>query len=66
MGYRHEREVHAWGQFGKTAPIERVWSFSKWLTRRMYHYVWGERLPRFLREIEWRFSASDTCTSPLT
>ena len=66
MGYGHEREVHEHGQFGKTSAIERVWSFSKWLTRRMYHHVWGERLPRYLREIEWRFSAPETFASPLT
>lgn len=66
MGYGHARDVHAQGQFQKTSSIERVWSFSKWLTRRMYHHVWGERLPGFLREIEWRFSAPETFTSPLT
>ncbi|TSC71949.1 MAG: hypothetical protein G01um101438_835 [Parcubacteria group bacterium Gr01-1014_38] len=66
MGYGHDWEIHERGQFGKTSPIERVWSFSKWLTRRMYHHVWAENLPHSLREIEWRFSAPGTFASPLT
>lgn len=66
MGYGHAWEIHDRGQFQKTASIERVWAFAKWHTRRMYHHCWASTLPGFLREIEWRFSAPETFTSPLT
>ena len=66
MGYGHDWEVHERGQLEKTVPIERVWSFSKWHLRRMYHHVWARNLPLFLREIEWRFSTPETFASPLS
>lgn len=66
MGYGHETDNHEHGQLEKTVPIERVWSFSKWHLRRMYHHVWARNLPFLLREIEWRFSAPETFESPLT
>lgn len=65
MGYGHETDNHEHGQLTKTVPIERVWSFSKWHLRRMYHHVWARNLPFLLREIEWRFSAPATFDSPL-
>lgn len=66
MGYGRDAEKHANGQFAKTSPIERAWSYLKWLIRRMYHHIWGRRLSLFLREFEWRFSAPETFDSPLT
>lgn len=65
MGYGHETDIHERGQLEKTVPIERVWSFSKWHLRRMYHHIWAKNLPLFLREIEWRFSAPETFETPL-
>lgn len=66
MGYGHETDIHEHGQLDKTVPIERVWSFSKWHLRRMYHHVWAKNLPLFLREVEWRFCTPETFISPRT
>jgi len=55
MGYAHDNEVHAKGQFEKTVPIERVWGLFKTFLRRNYHHINKETLPEYLVEFQFKF-----------
>lgn len=54
-GVTHEAEIHAWGQFKRSCPIERIWALLRTRLRRTYHHVWKEKLPEYLAEFQFKF-----------
>lgn len=55
MGYAHDYEIHAKGQFEKSVPIERVWGLLKTMIRRNYHHIHKEKLEEYLVEFQFKF-----------
>lgn len=51
----HDYEVHAKGQFAKTAEIEGVWGNFRTFVRRMYHHVTYKNYRIFLGNFAFVF-----------
>lgn len=63
-GVTHEADIHAWGQFKKSCPIERIWALLRTRLRRTYHHVWKETLPEYLTEFRFKFLYRSTGKNP--
>ena len=61
---RHERDLHAKWEFGKTSEIEGVFGNLRTFIRRMYHHVTAEKMPEYVREFAVRFSSPELFENP--
>ena len=61
---RHERDIHAKWQFGKTSEIEGLFGIMRTFIRRMYHHVPSESMPEYVREFCARFSSPEMFRNP--
>ncbi len=61
---RHERDIHAKWEFGKTSEIEGMFGNFRTFVRRMYHHVTAEKMPDYVREFSVRFSSPELFQNP--
>jgi hypothetical protein len=62
---RHNVDIHAKWQFGKTSEIEGVFGIMRTFIRRMYHHVPSESMPEYVREFCARFSSPEIFENPI-
>jgi transposase-like protein len=61
---KHEKDLHAKWEFGRTSEIEGLFGNFRTFIRRMYHHVTPEKMPEYAREFSARFSSPEMFTSP--
>lgn len=61
---RHEKDLHAKWEFGKTSEIEGIFGNLRTFLRRMYHHVTKQELPEYVGEFVARFSSPELFENP--